>query len=272
MATVSQAGAAQQAAPSYEAEILAWRQLVEQRLRSDNSWLTLTGLYWLHDGENSVGSDLSADVLLPASAPPSLGVIEFADGSAIFHPTGQSETELLRDDTDPQGPTRIEVGSVSFTVIKRGDQYGVRVRDRDNPARTTFAGRVWYPVDARYRVSAAFTPHPAARTIPIMNVVGIETPMDNPGYVEFTLDGHSARLEAFTADDSGELWFVFRDGSPESYYGGRFLYAPVQDGTALLDFNRAYNPPCAFTPYATCPIPPKENVLPFPIEAGEKVS
>jgi uncharacterized protein (DUF1684 family) len=269
VATVSQARADAQDAPSYEAEILAWRQTVEERLRSDNGWLTLTGLYWLHEGENSVGSDPSADVLLPASAPPRLGVIDFRDGKASFRPTGTEEAEALRDDEHPQGASRIEVGSVSFTVIKRGDQYGVRVRDKDNPARQTFAGRVWYPVDAQSRVTAKYVAHAEPRSLPVMNVVGIETPMENPGYVEFTLGGHTARLEAFAASP-GEVWFVFQDAAGGNYHGGRFLYAPVQDGSAVLDFNKAYNPPCAFTPYATCPVPPKENHLPFAVKAGEK--
>jgi uncharacterized protein (DUF1684 family) len=269
VATVSQARADAQDAPSYEAEILVWRQTVEERLRSDNGWLTLTGLYWLHEGENSVGSDPSADVLLPASAPLRLGVIHFRDGKASFRPTGTEEAEALRDDEHPQGASRIEVGSVSFTVIKRGDQYGVRVRDKDNPARQTFAGRVWYPVDAQSRVTAKYVAHAEPRSLPVMNVVGIETPMENPGYVEFTLGGHTARLEAFAAS-SDEVWFVFQDTAGENYHGGRFLYAPVQDGSASLDFNKAYNPPCAFTPYATCPVPPKENHLPFAVEAGEK--
>jgi uncharacterized protein (DUF1684 family) len=102
-----------------------------------------------------------------------------------------------------------------------------------------------------------------------MSVVGIETPMENPGYVEFVLNGHAATLEAFTARPD-EVWFVFRDASDQNYSGGRFLYAPVQGDSAILDFNKAYNPPCAFTPYATCPVPPKENHLPFAVEAGEK--
>ncbi len=266
MANREQADAA---VTSYEAEIATWRQMMEERLRSDNGWLTLTGLYWLREGENTLGSEADADVALPASAPASVGVIVLQGGQATLRLNGQETGEPLRDDSDAQGATRIEIGSVSFAVIKRGDQYGVRVRDRENPTRQGFTGRIWHPVDARWRISATFRAHPEPRTLPVMSVAGIETPMENPGAVEFTIDGQALRLEAFAASES-ELWFVFKDAGAESYHGGRFLYAPVNGSEAILDFNKAYNPPCAFTAYATCPIPPQANSLPIAIAAGEQ--
>lgn len=265
-------------AAAYEQEILNWRAMVEERLRAEDSWLTLTGLYWLHEGANSVGSDPASDVWLPESAPQRLGVLDFHDKLARFQGDvpvmidgTPAQTAALRDDHDPAGATRVEVGSVSFTVIKRGEKYGVRVRDRDNPSRTTFSGRIWYPVAPSYKVTATFVPHPVPRTIGIETMAGVVTPMENPGWAKLELNGAALHLEAFSAHED-EVWFVFRDetSKAETYPAGRFLYAPLhEDGTVLLDFNKAYNPPCAFTPYATCPLPPKENHLPIRIEAGE---
>ncbi len=264
---------------AYKAEIETWRREIEERLRSETGWLTLTGLYWLHPGENTLGSDPVADVLLPESAPKQVGFIDFADPMATLRVTtdvpvtadGQPvKTVTLRHDNEAQGPTRIEISSVNFYLIKRGDQFGMRVRDSENPARKNFKGRVWFPVDPSYRVDAKYVPHPEVRTLDIMTVAGIIEPTENPGYVEFELAGHRVHLEAFSSKPN-EVWLVFRDASPHTYRAARFLYAPLKpDGTAILDFNKAYNPPCAFTPYATCPLPPKENILPFKIEVGER--
>ncbi|MEO8397282.1 MAG: DUF1684 domain-containing protein [Chloroflexota bacterium] len=265
---------------TYEAEIEAWRQSMTEKLRAETGWLTLTGLYWLHEGQNTVGSDPASDVVLPESAPTQLGGIDFNDHKATLHLTAAVEVRVdgvvaakmthLNDDANPLGASRVEIGSVNFFIIERSGQYGIRMRDKNNPARQTFTGRVWFPIDPAYRVSAAFTPHPQPKTLDILNVVGLIEPTLNPGYVDFTLDGHSVRLEAFEGGQD-QLWFVFRDTSPLTYPASRFLYAPLHpDATATLDFNKAYNPPCAFTPYATCPLPPKQNILSFPIEVGEK--
>ena len=262
----------------YIAEISAWRDQVETKLRAKDGWLTLTGLYWLHEGENTVGSDPASDVLLSENAPAQVGVIDFHDQTATLRVTTEVEvtvdatpitTAALRDDYDPQGLSYVVVGSVNFYVVKRADQYGIRVRDEANPARQTFTGRKWFAIDPAYRVTAHFTPYPQPRDLGTDTVIGIEVPIQNPGYVTFTLDDHDVRLEAFTGADE-QIWFVFKDTSPQTYGAGRFLYTTVDDnGTTVLDFNRAYNPPCAFTPYATCPLPPKQNVLDFPVEVGE---
>lgn len=269
---------------AYVTEIQAWRQQVEEQLRADNGWLTLTGLYWLREGENSVGSDPLADVLLPAGAPHHLGFIDLQDGVVTLRVTSDSDlsmatidgapthTAVLRNDYDPQGFTRVVIGSVNFHVVKRADQYGIRVRDQNNPARQAFNGRAWFPVDARYRLTATYTAYDQPRKLAAETVVGIDVPIESPGYVEFTLDGRKVRLNAFSGS-AGQIWFVFRDASPQIYRAGRFLYATVNDdGTAVVDFNKAYNPPCAFTPYATCPLPPKQNILSFSIEAGEMLA
>ena len=265
---------------AYEADILAWRQRSEEQLRAENGWLTLTGLYWLHEGENTVGSDPAADVLLPESAPQYLGSIDFHDGAATLRVKTETavtiedtavQTAVLRDDYDPQGLTRVVVGAVNFHVIKRADQYGIRVRDNQNPARQSFVGRRWFAIDPAYRVSGVFTRYPEPCAVETGTVVGIDIPMQCPGYVTFALSGKNVRLEAFSGHDEREIWFVFRETSPLTYRAGRFLYATVNDdGSVILDFNKAYNPPCAFTPYATCPLPPKANILPFPSEVCEQ--
>ena len=266
---------------TYETEIQAWRQSMDEKLRAETGWLTLTGLYWLHEGHNTLGSDPTCDVVLPDSAPKQLGLIEFQNQRATLYVTTNAEvtvdgvvanTSVLHDDTYAEGASRVEIGSINFFIIKRSDQYAVRVRDRNNPARQSFTGRIWFPINPDYLITATFTPHSELKTLQIVNIVGLLEPMGNPGYVDFTLDGHQIRLEAFDGDDD-QLWFVIRDASPLTYKGGRFLYAPINpDSTATLDFNKAYNPPCVFTPYATCPLPPKQNILSLPIEVGEKLS
>ncbi|HEX2618752.1 MAG TPA: DUF1684 domain-containing protein [Phototrophicaceae bacterium] len=266
---------------TYLSEISDWQQTMESNLRADNGWLTVVGLHWLNEGINTIGSASDSIAQLPDSAPEKLGVIEFSNRQAHLQVTTDEvvtidavpvKSILLRDDHAENGPSLIKVGSITFFVIRRGDQYGIRVRDSDSPALTAFGGRHWFPVDTSYKVPATFTPYPVSRTIQVVNSVGLVIPMENPGYVEFELHNQQLRLEAFEAGET-QWWFIFKDGtSGSSTYGaGRFLYAPRgEDGTLWIDFNRAYHPPCAFTYYATCPLPPKENVLGIRIEAGER--
>ncbi|MAS36351.1 MAG: hypothetical protein CL610_20265 [Anaerolineaceae bacterium] len=268
--------------PAYTAEINQWRQTIEERLRAEDGWLALIGLYWLSEGRNTVGSDPGSDIPLP-NAPGRIGVITLQDGTASFAAEpdvavtvddAPIATTLLRDDHDKAGPSLVKVGTITFYVIKRGDQYGVRARDTTNPARLEFEGRHWFAIDPAYCVTGKLILHTPARVLQVINSVGQIAPMGNPGRVEFELNGQSFALEAFAAGAAGdEVWFVFKDQtSGQSTYGaGRFMYAPVTpDGMVTLDFNKAYHPPCAFTPYATCPRPPQDNVLPVSIEAGER--
>ncbi len=268
---------------TYEKDIEAWRKEREERLRREDGWLTLAGLYWLQEGENSIETDPASNIALPiGSARDSVGIIDFHDGKAVLRVTGNepvlvddapTKTAVLRDDAAEAGPSLVKIGAITFFVIKRGDQYGVRVRDANSPERQSFTGRKWFDINVDYRLRAKFVPHDPVRNISVVNTVGLLTPMDNPGYVEFSLHGQELRLEAFSEDD-GELWFIFKDAtSGKSTYGaGRYLIARLADDDSVdLDFNKTYNPPCVFTKYATCPLPPKENVLPIAIEAGEKV-
>jgi hypothetical protein len=275
-------GPLRQAAPSeYERSIAAWRAQREADLKADDGWLTLVGLHWLQNGANRVGGVPTADVPLPqGSAPPQVGTIYFSGGAARFEPQpgidvringAPARPQILRP--QPGDHDVVEVFTVRFFVIKRGDRYGVRVRDLSSPARREFAGLRWHPVREDYRVRARFIPHAKPTSIMIANVLGAIEPWPTPGKVEFTLAGRALTLHpVLDGPDARELFFIFRDGTTgsETYPGGRFLYAAMpENGEVVLDFNKAHSPPCAFTAFATCPLPPKENALPVRVEAGE---
>ena len=268
---------------TYESELNAFRDRLETSLRADDGWLALAGLFWLKEGANTVGGDPDSDIALPeTSAPPRVGVIDFHAGQATLRVADEIAVSVdgtpvtsavLVDDDDGRKPSLVRVGTVSFFVIRRGDKTGIRVRDTQSPARAAFTGRKWFAPNPAYRITGRFVPHATRRKLPNVNIVGITEMIDNPGRVAFELGGRRHEIEAF---DGGKdrLFLVLRDAtSGKSTYGSsRFLNAPVRaDGSVELDFNRAYNPPCAFTPYATCPLPPPENILPVPIEAGERI-
>jgi uncharacterized protein (DUF1684 family) len=270
-----------QSGDAYTRSINDWRARREAGLRADDGWLTLVGLHWLREGANSVGGRPTADVPLPeGSAPAAVGTIELAGGLVRFRPAPAGGVRINGAPARPQ-PLRpqpgaydvVTTGSVTFFVIKRGDRYGVRVRDAENPARRNFAGLRWYPVREHYRVTATFVPHQSPTSILIANVLGTVEPWPTPGKVVFTLDGREFTLHpVLDGADARELFLIFRDATSgsDTYGGGRFLYAGMpKNGQVVLDFNKAESPPCAFTPFATCPLPPKENALPIRIEAGE---
>jgi uncharacterized protein (DUF1684 family) len=269
----------QMSTPSYKAEIEQWRQLREARLKADGGWLTVAGLFWLKEGENTVGADKAKDIVLPAgSAPASVGVFEFHNDQTQFHAAsgvqvllnGKSATTatLKADSSGP--PDAIQLGNLTMFVIQRGKRYGIRLKDTNSEMRKAFTGLNFFAPDERYRVQAKFVPYDPPKMIPVPNILGETEEEASPGYVEFTLDGHACRLDPVTEDDT--LFFIFKDltSGKETYPPGRFLNTPMpENGKVTLDFNKAYNPPCAFTPYATCPLPPKQNQLSIRIEAGE---
>ncbi len=267
---------------AYIESVEQWRAERETALRADDGWLAIVGLTWLHEGRNTVGSGESNDVRLPAgSAPERVGVFDFAAGVTTFVPAPGAEVavdgrpasrRVLR--ADSARSDRVKAGTVTMFIIKRADRYGVRIRDTNSPARGQFPGCAWFPVEPRYRITARFVPHARPATILIANVLGNLSPEPSPGYAEFTLEGREYRLHPITeGPNPRQLFFIIKDrtAGAETYGGGRFLYAEMpKDGVVVLDFNKAENPPCAFTAFATCPLPPKENVLPVRIEAGEK--
>ena len=265
----------------YTRSVESWRATREASLKADDGWLTLVGLHWLREGQNRVGGMPAADIPLPpGQAPPEVGTIFFAGGTARFEPKpgvdvringALARTQVLR--TQPGTYDVVEVSSVRFFVIKRGDRYGVRVRDLNSPGRRDFGGLRWYPIREHWRVTGRFIRHPKPTSIMIANVLGAVEPWPSPGKVLFTVNGRELTLHpVLDGPGAKELFFIFRDGTTGSgtYPGGRVLYSEMpKNGQVVLDFNKAESPPCAFTAFATCPLPPKENALPVQIEAGE---
>jgi len=267
----------------YRAEVDKWRAERIARLTADDGWLTLVGLSWLKEGDNSVGADPSNQIVLSAAkSPPLLGRIRVTGGKA--HLEVAAGVEVTHDGkrvrsldlaSDEAGePTVVRHGTLSFYLIRRGEKLGVRVKDSANAARKSFRGIDSYPVSSAWRIAARFEPHPPGKTIPIPNVLGNVTREPSPGAFVFRIGDREYRLDAVEEKGEEELFVIFGDSTngTTTYGAGRFLYAPRpgQDGRTVVDFNKAYNPPCAFTPYATCPLPPPQNRLPIGIEAGEK--
>lgn len=275
-------------ASGFEAELDDWRKTRAERLTTETSWTSLVGLHWLDaDAATSIGS-ASDNGIVVSGLPDRLGVIERDGDDWWFAPVSEVETEidgqassgpaLLVTDAAAaragRSPTRVKSGTVVFVLIERGDRVGVRIWDANAPGRLRFAGIESFPAAPDWRVTATWEPHDPAGAIDIATVIGTVEPMPNPGAASFERDGRRYRLEALQEDGSDQLFFIFADRtSGKSTYGaGRYLYAslPGPDGTVMLDFNRAYNPPCAFSAFATCPLPPPENRLDLSIEAGEK--
>lgn len=266
-------------------EVLDWRAERVARLQRPDGWLSLVALQWLEYGNSFVGSGATKGVRLPVG-PEEIGLITLERNDTVrFKATPgsgvlldgkpASGTVVLRSDVDEGGPTVVSFnkGDASFVLIKRADRIGLRVRDALAPTRTGFAGIDYFDIDTSYRFNARFEAHPAGQKLGIVNVMGMEEPMDNPGVVVFERDGVEYRLEAVDEGD-GRLFLIFADRTSghETYAAARFLYAEPADveGTTVVDFNRAYNPPCAFTGFSTCPLPPVSNRLDLRIEAGEK--
>ena len=266
--------------PTHHAQILAWQQEMEANLRAEDSWLAVAGLFWLQDGRNSFGSDPTNDIVLPEVAPARAGSfifeagqtrLEVADGMEITV-DGEAVTEAhLRPDM-PGPPSLVGVNGLLLHVIGRGTRYAIRLRDKNSPTRRNFTGRRWFPIQADYRVEAQFTPYEPAKELLIPDVLGQTTAMASPGYVTFSLHGQQVRLD-IVEERGGQPYFIFKDrtSGQTTYPPGRFLLAAwLDERRIMIDFNQAYNPPCAFTAYATCPLPPPQNHLPIAIEAGER--
>jgi uncharacterized protein (DUF1684 family) len=267
---------------SHRREVEAWRAEREAGLRKDDGWLTLAGLFWLSPGENTFGSDPGNDLVFPAGkAPAKAGVfrlegrevtVEVEPGVPVSS-DGRPVTRMVLASDVEGAPTVLALGPLSFSVIERGERIGVRLKDRESPVLAGFAGIESYPVSLAWRLEARFEPYDPPRRIRVPNVLGTPTEETCPGALVLARDGETFRLEP-TGEPGEDLFLVFGDATNgrETYGGGRFLYAPwpKPGEPAVLDFNRAYNPPCVFTPYATCPLPPRQNRLPFPVEAGEK--
>lgn len=274
VAPLASAGESQDTA--YLRELEHWRQERITDLKAD--WLPLVGLHWLQEGENRVGSERSNQVVLPLG-PPRLGSLELRGETVTFRADGSARVTIggnpvreLRLQPDVSGePTILEAGTLRLHLIRRGQRFGLRVKDLTSPAVRQLKKLEYFPVGSDYRVTADWAPA-NGKKLAILNVIGDVEQMPALGEARFRLHGREFRLYPIAGDD-GRLFFIFSDLTrrKETYPAGRYLYAdPPRDGKVVLDFNKAYSPPCAFTAFATCPLPPKENRLEVRVEAGEK--
>jgi len=265
----------------YAAENLQWRTERLERLRGPTGYLNLAGLFWLGEGIVSVGSSDDNDIVFPAAAAAYVGSLEVtaegvtlqvADGVTVSADGKPVDRILISDDTTAE-PVTVSHASIAWTIIKRDNRFALRLRDFEHPAIAAFPPLEYYPVDPDLRVEAKLKRFATPKILQVDTViVGLGWQPQSPGVVEFELDGQLLQLEAYASGD--ELFFVFGDQTSgrETYPAGRFLYAdvPAAGETTILDFNRAYNPPCAFNDFATCPVASPQNRLSVAIRAGEK--
>jgi uncharacterized protein len=270
----------------YMAEIEAWRQDMDAQMRSPGpgGWLAIVGMYPLKEGLNTIGSAPDSDVLLPAGTPSRLGVVDFRDQHGTLTVTTkepvlvdgiETKQAKLRNYYEPGGMSVVQVQQVSFGIMQwASDPYNIRVWDANSSKRLNFTGRVWFPIDPKYRVQGYFKPYTNQKQMTVDHTGGQTQELVNIGKVEFELMEHSFIFEAAASEKGPDyVWLLMRDAtSGKSTYGaGRFMMARfVGDDTVELDFNKFYHPPCAFCDFTTCPMPPRDNVFPFAIEAGER--
>jgi len=267
---------------AWRKQVEAWRQERVADLKKEDGWLTLVGLYWLKPGANRFGSDPGNPVILPQGKSPALAGSLVLEGTTV-HLTAQPGVPLTADGkpvtpgmtlkTDSGGkPTVVALGPLNFYLIKRGDKLGVRIKDKQSPLLANFKGLDNYPLRPEWRVVGRFEPY-KDKKIAIANIVGQVSDNPSPGAVVFDWQGKTYRIDALEGGPDGSLFLVFGDqtNGKETYGAGRFLETdPPKDGKVVVDFNTAYNPPCAFTAFATCPLPPAQNKLALRVEAGEK--
>lgn len=272
------------ASADYQQEILQWRAKRTASLTAPTGWLSLIGLEWLHDGDNRVGSAADNDIVLKAG-PAHLGVIHLGkdggmrivldEGSGATIDGRSAHDAALVDDmhAGEAAPTTVAFGPASFYVIERDGRKALRVKDSEAQTRKAFVGIDYFPIDPSWRVVADWVPFDPPHKLEIGSVIGTIDQVDVPGKAVFERDGHTFELLPYQEEPGGELFFVLADrtSGKETYGAARFLYAALpKDGKVVLDFNKAYNPPCAFTPFATCPLAPPENRLAVAVTAGEK--
>jgi uncharacterized protein (DUF1684 family) len=264
---------------SYLDEIQAWRLKRVNNLKEPHGWISTAGLFWLEEGENRMGADNSCPILLPPGSAPEVAGSFYKSGDQISLSASPGVEICFNESLVSSLPIQvvdgsseaISLGEMKIYVLKRGDRFGVRIFDPNHPALKNFKGLSWFPIDERFRLQTRFTPYSEPRSLSIINILGDLEEMASPGVVEFEFEGKTCQLEPIERDDR-RLWFMFRDttNGELTYSAGRYLVSePPADGKVMLDFNKAYNPPCAFTDFATCPLPPPNNRLAIAIRAGE---
>jgi uncharacterized protein (DUF1684 family) len=265
----------------YEADNLQWRAERLESLRAPTGYLNLAGLFWLEEGAVAIGSSETNDIVFPATAAGHVGDLEVtsegvlltvAEGVAVYSDDKRVSTILIADDTTA-APVTISHASIAWIIIKRDNRFALRLRDFEHPAIAAFPPIEYYPIDPKMRVAATLKRFPTPKVLQVDTViVGLGWQPESPGVLEFELDGQLMQLDAYSSGD--ELFFVFGDRTSgrETYPAGRFLYTdlPAEGESTILDFNRAYNPPCAFNDFATCPVASPQNRLPVAVAAGEK--
>jgi uncharacterized protein len=267
----------------YVKKIEDWRQQRITNLTKPDGWLSLIGLFWLKEGENSFGGNPSNSIRFPSQKIPAvMGNFTLKNGKATIHilnnlpvmHEGKSIQSLEMLDDQSENPTVLSYGSLSWLLIKRGDKYGIRLRDSESNFLKNFKGIDYYPVNPVWKVEAKFESYTPSKKIPVPNILGTVSEEGSPGTLVFEIQGERFRLDPIAEEDAQQWFIIFSDetNGSETYGAGRFLYIdpPDENGNAFRDFNKAYNPPCAFTLYATCPLPPAQNHLAIRITAGEK--
>jgi len=263
----------------YFKDVLKQRKEREDRFReTERGWLGLVGLYWLRDGENRIGSDPSNDIVLP-SGPPRVGIVQYNNGVATFRSKRGvpvkcnnkviSLRTLNADNSDK--PDFLQIGDLTLLLLNRAGRHLIRVWDKNSKAREEFTGFNQFEVNPSYCIEANYVSYNEPKIVSIKDVIEIYHEVPYQGHVTFMLDGVKHKLEATAGEDY--LFFSFKDSTSgdETYVGGRYLVTGLpKDDKVTLDFNLAYNPPCAYTDFATCPLPPPENFLNVPVRAGEK--
>ncbi len=259
---------------------LQWRADRQASLLKPAGWLAVAGLFWLHEGDQTIGSGEKCDIRLPKPAPELVGVITLAKDAklltediALIRP--HRGVEVLINGSPGFGKVKIDsdkiqIGELQLMVIKRGKRVGIRLWDPNAKARRAFQGCRWFDPNSNFVVKAKYVLNPVGTTLTITNVLGDTEPTPNPGYVEFKLNGATCKLQAIAEGDG--LFFNFKDltSGMETYPAGRFLNSDgPRDGFVTMDFNQAVNPPCAFTAFATCPLPPAGNLIKVRVTAGE---
>lgn len=273
---------------SWKADLAAWRTHQAKELQAKDGWLSLAGLEWLNKGDNLFGAAADNRIRIQAGAAPHLGVLRLSHGAvSLVAPKGGFPQGFLLNGRPPkaqtlateEAPDILTDGTISMLVIHRGDRYALRLKDSRAPALLQFHGLKWYAPDARYRVVARWTPYTPAKMVKIPTILGTTITMPVPGVAEFSIDGQTYHLEpVLESPESKDLFFILRDTTSRTttYGAARFLYTDFPDeglnrpGKLTLDFNRLENPPCAYTPYATCPLPPPQNRLTVALPAGEQ--
>ena len=265
------------------ADWLAWQQARQESIAGTNGWTTLISLKWLPDGQTYVGADSTNQLVLPTGrAVGAVGVfsrsgktVRFAAAPGVVATVGGVPVQELEMKTDAtENPTKLTIGVLTFVVIERGERFGVRVRDPESPARLHFAGLKYFPYDPAWRIAGRFEPFTLVKIVRVPDASGGIQQLTSPGELVFTNAGQEYRLAAVAERGDDEFFVIFKDrtAGDTTYPAGRFLYVAQPDtaGRVTLDFNRAFNPPCGFTLFATCPRPPIQNTLPFAIPAGER--